>query len=61
MDGASDLELLNEVFRSVGEAQKVYSQPVAVLDQERWERLEARMKEDEAKNTFAKKTKLTKP
>jgi len=60
-DGAGDSELLNKVFRNVKETQKVYSQPVAVLGQDRWERLEARMKEDETKNIFAKKIKLTKP
>ena len=61
VDGASNSELLNKVFRNVKETQKVYSQPVTVLGQERWERLEARMKEDEAKNIFVKKIKLTKP
>lgn len=56
--GASDPELLDNVFGSVKETQKVHSQSVAVLGQDRWERLEKKMKEDETKNIFTKKMKL---
>ena len=54
--GASDPEVLDKVFGNVKETQKVYSQSVAVLGQDRLERLEEKMKDDERKKIFAKKS-----
>ena len=53
VNGASDPELPAKVVgKAVKETQKVYSQRVAVLGQDRWERLE-KMK-DETKNVVNK-------